>query len=330
MLRKTVRIAALLPALVAGLLAYSPLLAGDRLTDRPVLKRLLERRQDGEGALRSGETEHRIGDRKYLVHVPSSYDGSRPVPLLLFFHGGGGHMEQAAEDYGWREKAEREGFLVAFPNGSSPLPRQHLATWNAGRCCGYARDNDADDIGFVRAVVADIQAQATVDTRRIFAAGMSNGGMFAYRLACEMPETFRAVASVAGTDNTVSCVPVRPVSILHIHALDDTHVLFDGGAGQDAFRDQSKVTEFTSVGEAIRRWVDRDRLNPKPQRILDVPGAHADLYTSPSSRVQVELVVTDTGGHSWPGGQSVRGKQPSQSVNANELIWDFFMRQGQP
>jgi polyhydroxybutyrate depolymerase len=64
----------------------------------------------------------------------------KPAPLVLFFHGGGGHMEQAASDYGWEEKADKEGFILSFPNGSSRLPRQHLATWNAGECCGYARD----------------------------------------------------------------------------------------------------------------------------------------------------------------------------------------------
>ena len=279
-------------------------------------------------ALQAGEYELRLeSGRKYLLHVPASYDGTQPLPLLFFFHGGGGHMEHAAEHYGWCETAEREGFIVAFPNGSSVLPRGRLATWSAGECCGYARDNGVDEVAFVRGMIADIAAKVAIDKKRIFATGMSNGGTLAHRLACEMADIFTAVASVAGTDNTTVCTPARPISVMHIHALDDTHVLFNGGAGEDAFRDPAKVTDFTSVSETIARWVVRDGLDETPQRVLDIPGAHADLYTAKGSPAQVELVVTDNGGHSWPGGQSVRGNHPSQAIDANQVIWEFFVRQ---
>lgn len=278
--------------------------------------------------LRPGEYERSIeSGRKYLLHIPLSYDATRPTPLLLFFHGGGGHMEQAAKAYGWAEKSEKEGFILAFPNGSSRLPRQRLATWNAGECCGYARDKKIDDVRFVKKVIADIERQANVDKGKIFAVGMSNGGMLAHRMACEMADTLRAVASVAGTDNTNYCAPSRPISVMHIHSRDDTHVLFYGGAGKDAFRDKSKVTEFTSVPETINRWIVRNNTEKTPRRIMDVPGAYADLYTSKQNPVQIELVVTDKGGHSWPGGKNTRGKKTSQAIVAKDIIWEFFMRQ---
>jgi polyhydroxybutyrate depolymerase len=278
--------------------------------------------------LRAGEFEFKIGhNRKYLLRIPASYDAFRATPLVLFFHGGGGHMEQGAAAYGWRTKSEQEGFILAFPNGSSRLPRQHLATWNAGECCGYARDRNIDDVGFVKQVLADIKRQVNIDAGKIFATGMSNGGMLAHVLACEMADTFKAVASVAGTDNTLSCTPSRPISVMHIHARDDTHVLFDGGAGKDAFRDQSKVTDFTSVEETINRWIVRNGAGKTARRVLDVPGAYGDLYTSKHNDAQIELVVTQTGGHSWPGGKSVRGKKPSEAISANDVIWEFFLKQ---
>jgi polyhydroxybutyrate depolymerase len=289
--------------------------------------RAQERAAAGFG-LRAGEYEFKIGSRrKYLLHIPASYDPSRATPLVLFFHGGGGHMEQAAADYGWRAKSEQEGFIVAFPNGTSRLPRQHLATWNAGECCGYARDQEIDDVGFVKQVIADIERQVNIDAEKIFATGMSNGGMLVHRLACEMADTFKAVASVAGTDNTKSANPSRPISVLHIHARDDTHVLFEGGAGQEAFRDQSKVTDFTSVEETINRWIVRNGAGKTPRRVLEVPGAYGDLYTSKHNDARIELIVTETGGHSWPGGKSVRGKKPSRAIIANDVIWDFFLKQ---
>nr|WP_320191235.1 hypothetical protein [uncultured Desulfobacter sp.] len=87
------------------------------------------------------------------------------------------------------------------------------------------------------------------------------------------------------------------------------------------------MTEFTSVPETINRWVVRNNAEKTPRRIIDVPGAYDDLYTSRQNKAQIELVVTEKGCHSWPGGKSVRGKKPSKAIVANDIIWDFFMRQ---
>ena len=90
----------------------------------------------------------------------------------------------------------------------SRLRSGKFATWNAGICCGRARDENVDDVGFVREIVKQLKTQLNVDPNRIFANGMSNGGMMSYRLACEMADTFRAIAAVAGTDGTTECNPV--------------------------------------------------------------------------------------------------------------------------
>jgi polyhydroxybutyrate depolymerase len=104
-----------------------------------------------------------------------------------------------------------------------------------------------------------LEARYAVDAGRVFATGMSNGGMLVYRLACEAADVFRAAASVAGPDATTRRTPARPVSVLHIHAHDDDHVLFDGGAGPGAFRDRHSVMDFVSVPQTIARWVQRDQ-----------------------------------------------------------------------
>lgn len=266
--------------------------------------------------------------RKVVVHVPQSYQAGSPMPLVLAFHGGGGHAEFMADDdrYGLVGKAESAGFVVAFPNGYSKLPGGRFATWNAGGCCGDARDRQVDDVGFVRALVAQLKTQLNVDSARIFATGMSNGGMMAHRLACEAADVFRAVASVAGTDATTTCAPVRPISVLHIHARNDTHVLFNGGAGPDAFRDASKVMDFVSVPDTVARWVQREQCQPVPKRVLEHAGAWCEAYSGCAGGVHVQLCVTEDGGHSWPGAQSVRrGKEAaSQALSANDVIWEFF------
>jgi polyhydroxybutyrate depolymerase len=274
------------------------------------------------------QLSHQGQSRKYLVHVPPGYNAATPTPLVLAFHGGGGYAEFMADDarYGLVSKSDREGFVVVFPNGYSKFPGGKFATWNAGNCCGEARDRAVDDVGIVRAMVAQLKLQLNVDSARIFATGMSNGGMLSHRLACDAADVFRAVASVAGTDATTSCAPSRPISVLHIHARDDDHVLFNGGAGPGAFRDESKVMDFVSVPQTMARWVQRNQCSPMPRRVLDQPGADCETYAGCAGGVATQLCVTETGGHSWLGAQKVRrGKEaPSQALDADDVIWDFF------
>ncbi|WP_284619349.1 extracellular catalytic domain type 1 short-chain-length polyhydroxyalkanoate depolymerase [Aquabacterium humicola] len=271
---------------------------------------------------------HQGMTRTVLVHVPAGVREGTTLPLVVALHGGGGFAAYMADDerYGLNRKADSAGFLVVYPNGYSRLPGGKFATWNAGNCCGDARDRAIDDVGFLREVVATVQRRHPVDAQRIFAVGMSNGGMMSYRLACEAADVFRAVASVAGTEGVAACRPSKPVSVLHIHARNDDHVLFDGGAGAGAFRDRSKVTEFVSVPETIRRWVERAQCRGTPERVLEVPGAYCEKYAACADRQSVQLCVTSDGGHSWPGAAITRrGKEsPSQALDANDRIWTFF------
>lgn len=266
--------------------------------------------------------------RRYRVHVPAKYDPGTPAPLLVVLHGGGGNMDYQANDayYGQISASEREGFVAVFPNGFSRLRSGKLATWNAGDCCGAARDRNVDDVGFIRAIVASLTRRMNIDRDRIYATGMSNGAMMAYRLACELPEVFRAIAAVAGTDNTRSCPPTRPVSILHIHARNDAHVLYAGGAGP-GLRDESKVTDFTSVADTVSKWVRLNGCTTTPRRIVETTGAYCDVYSPCQDKAAVQLCVTETGGHSWPGGRKPRGGEPpSRAISANDVMWDFFRR----
>lgn len=274
------------------------------------------------------EIQHQGLRRTYGVHVPQGLVPGRPGPVVLAFHGGGGNWRLQADDekYGLISQSEATGYVLVFPNGYSRFPGGQLATWNAGRCCGEARDQQVDDVGFVAALLRDLRQRLAVDPGRVYAIGMSNGAMMAYRLACEMADTFAGIAAVAGTDNTTRCAPARPLRVLHLHARDDDHVLFAGGAGPQAFRDQGKVTEFTSVPETVARWRGHNQCGPSPRRTLQVPGAYCERYEGCAAGAAVQLCVTETGGHSWPGGgQTRRGKAPpSAAMNANQVIWSFF------
>lgn len=266
--------------------------------------------------------------RSYKLHVPPTYKKESPMPLLIALHGGGGDMNyQSTEKYYHQiSKSDSTGFIVAFPNGFSRFGGK-LATWNAGKCCGKGRDNNVDDVGFIKAMIEKISSEYTIDKKKIYVTGMSNGGMMSYRLACELTDVIAGIASVAGTDNTITCSPSRPISILHIHAKDDDHVLFNGGAGKGAFPDEKKAANFTSVPATIEKWVKFNGCNEKPKRVLEKSGVYCDLYSECKSNVHVQLCVTESGGHSWPGGEKVRsgkGSPPSTAISANDVMWNFF------
>jgi polyhydroxybutyrate depolymerase len=269
---------------------------------------------------------HDGATRAYLVHVPRSYRSDRPTALVVALHGGGGSRHYQADDsrYGLISKSEQAGFIVVFPNGSTRLRSGMLATWNAGDCCARARDRNVDHVGFLRGMVEDLTRRMNIDRQRVFAIGMSNGAMMAYRLACEASDVFKGIMAVAGTDNTRQCAPRHPVPVLHVHARNDDHVLFNGGAGQ-VFRRESQVADFTSVPATVSRWVQRNLADQQARRVLEVPGAWCELHAAGPDGAPVKLCVTERGGHSWPGGQKHRGDEaPSQAIRASDLMWDFF------
>jgi polyhydroxybutyrate depolymerase len=109
--------------------------------------------------------------------------------------------------------------------------------------------------------------------------------------------------------------------VIQFHSLDDDHIPFNGGNGVKALTD----TTFTSVPATQAKWVAIDRAQPASRRVLTVAGAHCDLHAAMPGGAPVELCVTDTGGHSWPGGGAQQGrKQPSMAIGANDLMWNFF------
>lgn len=263
-------------------------------------------------------------DRFYKVYIPTKFNFSKKTPVIFAFHGGGGDMNQMSEDknYNLISKAEELEIPIIFPNGYSVFPTGRIATWNAGQCCGDARDKKIDDIKFIKEVFFEVKKQIDLEENSIFAIGMSNGAMISYRLACEAPEIFKKIMAVAGTDNTINCIPKMPVSILHIHAKDDDHVLFLGGHGK-AFSDKriEKVTEFTSVASTIEKWSKYNKCSGKKTRVLDTKDAYCDFYDDCNDSTKIKLCVTSTGGHSWPG--SGKNKS-SNAISANTLMWQFF------
>jgi len=246
--------------------------------------------------------------RTYRVHVPKHYDASEPAPLLVALHGGG--MERMADDGldSLVRESEAHGFIAVFPDAYAPAAKGKKASWNAGNCCGDAREQKVDDVGFIQQVVANVFRQVSIDRARIYAAGMSDGGMMAYRLACDSPGLFKGVASVGGADNTVACTPDQPISVVHFHAANDPHV------------------PFKSAPETTAKWAALNGCSAKPRRILEKDGAYCEAHSYCRGQAEVQLCVTDTGGHSWPGAKARPGATaPSQAIAASRMMWEFLI-----
>lgn len=267
-------------------------------------------------------------DRNYLLHVPRSYDAKRPVPVLLAFHGGGSNAAQMVHFSGLNDKADREGFLAVYPNGSGRT--EQMLTWNAGNCCGYALHERIDDVEFVRHVLDDLAKIAKVDSDRVYATGMSNGGMMAYRLASELSDRIAAVAPVAGPVGAEECHPKRPVSALHFHGTDDKFAPFSGGRGERSL----SQTHFHSVEHSIGLWIkangcrEKPDIKEEPVRVQDGTKVIRKTYGGGKNGAEVVLIEIEGAGHTWPGrkpGLMFLGKS-TQNISANDEMWGFFLK----
>jgi polyhydroxybutyrate depolymerase len=260
-------------------------------------------------------------ERSYILYVPASVNWSQPVALVFVFHGGTGNAESAIRMSGFNQVADQNGFLVAYPNGTGRLSDDKLLTWNGGNCCGYAQNKNVDDVGFVRAIVTDLQSLANIDAKRIYASGMSNGGILSQRLACEASDVFAAIAPVAGTLNFSPCDPTQSISVIEFHGTGDQHIPYEGGFGPESLVD----VNFVSVQDSVKFWVSFNGCTSQAQTNSFDDIQHT-VWAGCTTSTSVELYTVIDGGHAWPGGAAGRAEAdpPTQTISASQLIWKFF------
>ena len=236
----------------------------------------------------------KVGDqnRTYMVHLPLAISTTHPLPLVVVLHDKGGNADSIARATQMSAKADEEGFIVVYPDGIAHVsPTNKQLTWN---CCGPAekKSTGIDDVGFMHLLIEHLQHAYKIDARRIYATGMADGGNMAYRLACELPSTFAAIAPVAAEFGYAQCAPTQAVSVASIRGTAD-----------------AKVQQ--PISYAISFWVQQDQCATvaRWERNGNILKA---TYANGQDSTEVVLYSIINGVHAW-------------SSPTTTLIWDFFV-----
>lgn len=298
--------------------------------------------------------EHGGRRRTYRVHVPPGLEGSEGLPLVLVMHGGVVNAYFTEYNTGMNAVADREGFITVYPNGTGRMEDRLLA-WNVGFGFAYPLRNNVDDTGFLRELIVRMIGEYAVDPGRVYATGISNGGILSYKLASEASDLVAAVAPVAGASMgreredsplVVFPRPARPVSVMAFHGMRDRLMPYGGGKG-------TGITNavYRPVQESIDLWIGYDGCSATPETWTSPNGNIVrHWYSGGREGSEVVLYTIRDGGHSWPGGRQVgaagEGAQaappfrslrlgnrlaarigpPTQEISANDLMWEFFKR----
>jgi polyhydroxybutyrate depolymerase len=275
--------------------------------------------------------------RSAIVHLPPDFATRGALPVLLAFHGGGGNAEGFQRYAGLDALADASGTVVIYPDGSGRFARRFL-TWNAGGCCGFAQEKRIDDVGFTLALLADLAPDLELDRTRVYATGHSNGAMMAYRLAAEESARIAAIAPVAGADITRSFDPDEPVSVLHVHSVDDPRARFEGGETMNPPLVGGGSVVHRPVEDGLARWRERDGCTGSGtvRETRSDAGHTATLidFGPCESGSEVALWKLTVAGHAWPGGDSLLPEKlvgpKTQVIRAGDEVFRFIARFAKP
>lgn len=276
-----------------------------------------------EGSVTVDDSSH-----AFELLIPDSPDGA-PAPMVIQLHGGGSTGAEMDFVSRFSTRAEEEGFALLTPEGWA-VPPGETQVWNAGSCCGPVAQAP-DHVAVLGRMLDRVEEMgACVDPERVFATGHSNGGIMSYRLACELSGRIAAVAVSAGSlanqdlsvepaEEIFECSPPRPVSILHIHGLQDACVPYEGGETRAG-------VELPGVESVIEHWRNHNRCDEGTDEQVG-PVRRRAFPCAEDTRV--ELITVEELGHAWAGSPiygnpETCGGATTQAVSTTEEALRFF------
>jgi len=271
-------------------------------------------------------------DRTYSVFLPSNYTDERAWPVVIAIHGAFSGAEYHEERTGFSRVAEKEGFVVLYPNGIGLFG--FVQHWNAGHCCGRALEERLDEAGFIFAALEDVTQTVNIDRRRVYVTGFSNGGMLTHLLGALKGRRIAAIAPVAGamggSESPVEPIwtlpeAERPLPTMLLHGTADDRVPYAGGPRPDRPASQ----QYLSVDHAADYWRRQNGCSVEAQR----EERHAGLvslsrWTSCDTGAEVQLWRLNEWRHTWPGPYDpTNPAEPAlDGFAAAAEIWRFFSR----
>jgi polyhydroxybutyrate depolymerase len=253
--------------------------------------------------------------RTYRLHVPVAYDPYTMTPLVLSMHGYTGHAAEQEHDFGQSVQADREHFLVVYPQARD-RPDNGEPEWaTEGK---YSPT--VNDVLFFRDLLTKLQQQLCVDARRIYAIGYSNGGGMANLLACKLAGRVAAVVPVDAAIYEIpgGCHPGRPVPYLEFHGTDDSTVPYTGGTN----------LSFVAVMQTMQEWAKRNGCASSPTTFFQQADVTGLKWSGCQGGVTVEHYRVAGGGHQWPGVKlspsNIDLGRATTTISATELSWQFF------
>ncbi|MBX3162046.1 MAG: hypothetical protein KF773_39150 [Deltaproteobacteria bacterium] len=240
--------------------------------------------------------------RTARVHVPASYVPSARTPVVLNIHGRTSNSASQANLSRAIAKSDAAGFVLVHPDSAtSPT------AWNAGSCCDPATSTNVDDVGFIGALLDELEAKLCVDTDRVYAMGLSNGAYLSHKLACEMADRIAAIGPVAGLLLQSPCSPSRPVPVMMVNGTSDN------------------LSLYQFVGQAVTFWKGKNGCTTEG---VSFQNGDTTCVTQGgcTGGADVTLCTVDGGGHQWPGGEALPllGKK-SDAIIATDALWAFFV-----
>jgi polyhydroxybutyrate depolymerase len=253
-------------------------------------------------------------DRSYLVHVPAAYNGVRPLPVVVTFHGFGASAGAQLALSGFAAVADRNGFAVVAPESRGP-------GWDFLR----PPSRPGSDAAFVIAVLDDLRSVARVDSGRVYATGISNGAAVVFALACANVGGFAAYGTVAGAFYSPLCDRAPPQPIVYFHGTADRLVPIGGGRVFGVL--------VAPAGQTMARWAAHNGCRAEPRRSEIASDVTLLTYDGGRDGADVHYYVIAGGGHSWPGAPAGIGLVTDRflghttgSISASQIMWDYFAR----
>lgn len=254
--------------------------------------------------------------REYTLHVPPDYQSMGSVPLVVMLHGHGENGSQFADMTKMSEKADKEGFIVAYPDATKWLGAKSMTAWDTNN--GLVPPGiKTDDVGFVKSIIDTTKQQLPIDDRRVYLAGYSNGGMLTYLAGSQLSSDVAAIAVVSGAMSGKEPPPQSAVSVLQIHGNEDCLVPIDG---RDVPRklEQVGVPDFQPDSYANQFWARANGIDRPPSESQSGNITRIN-YENPQNGTQVVQETIAGGNHYWPG-EPLDGS----GKTATDEIWSFF------